>query len=120
MDALVRLRCESSEKETWFAAAGGSREFSSWARRLLNAAAGGGGVPIVSAPAGALTTAMDRLPDDALVEFVSGRTREPVTKRMSAAEAREVQRGSRTPVCEKTRFPVEVCLCPKCKRRQRG
>lgn len=37
--SYVRLRCKPSEKAEWFAAAGGERAFSDWARQVLNAAA---------------------------------------------------------------------------------
>jgi len=37
-DTQAQVRCSSEEKSLWKKAAGGSRQFSSWARNLLNLA----------------------------------------------------------------------------------
>jgi len=37
-DSKVEIRCPAKEKYAWFRAAGGSRNFSKWARSLLSSA----------------------------------------------------------------------------------
>lgn len=39
-DSIIRVRCLPQEKKVWYDTAGGVREFSSWARGLLNGASG--------------------------------------------------------------------------------
>lgn len=93
MDSLVRLRCSYSDRDKWYEAAGGSRAFSEWARKVLSGACEPDQPEANTAVKGAKPQAVSAAP----------------------APGAKPKPKSLTGFCSKTKYPVSECLCPDCK-----
>ena len=94
MDALVRFRCWSEDREKWFEAAGGEKQFSAWARAALKEA-----------------SSRKKVARHQKTVYEARAVLLPEPPKPAHHHPDSIINQ----ICERTNWPVEKCLCPNCK-----